>query len=136
MIKFTRKNTGFTLIETLIAMVILAIGILGIWKMHTAVYSTDAYSNHLSQATSLANEQLEDLKAAGYSSLSNGSNSTQKTGVSGKRYHLQSVIADANGTCKLVTISVGWNNNGSIPASVSSSDFTVQVDSIVADLSQ
>lgn len=54
---------GFTLIEVLIGLIILAIGILAIAGMQITSIRGTSFSNNLSQASILAQERLEFLKS-------------------------------------------------------------------------
>jgi type IV pilus assembly protein PilV len=56
-----RAQRGFTLIETLIAMVILCIGLLSLAGLMSRTLIGSNQSRYISQATSLATEKLEDM---------------------------------------------------------------------------
>lgn len=56
------KEKGFTLIEVLIGLIILAIGILAIAGMQITSIRGTSFSNSLSQASVLAQNRLEFLK--------------------------------------------------------------------------
>ena len=55
------RVSGFTLIEVMIAMVVLAIGLLALAQLQVATINGLAYSRHFSVATQLAEGQLEKL---------------------------------------------------------------------------
>ena len=54
-------QTGFTLLETMMAIVILTIGLLALAGLLTKVSSSTSESGYMSQASLLASEKLEDL---------------------------------------------------------------------------
>lgn len=56
------NNKGFSLLEILIALVILAIGILAVTGMQITSIRGTSFSNRLSQASVIAQEGLESLK--------------------------------------------------------------------------
>ena len=56
------KARGFTLVEVLIGLIILAIGILAIAGMHITAIKGTSFSNNITQASVLAQERLEFLK--------------------------------------------------------------------------
>ena len=58
---------GFTLVEVLIAMVVLSIGFLGAASMHIAAVNANASSNSMTEAAHLAQSRLESLMALEYS---------------------------------------------------------------------
>ena len=57
----TKKQRGFTLIEVLIAMVILSIALLGIAQLQITAILGNRFSYDTSVATSLASDALEQL---------------------------------------------------------------------------
>lgn len=60
-----RKNAkGFTLIEVMISMVILAVGILGLAPLMVLSIYSNTYSQDLTQATAVAQDRIEQLKPA------------------------------------------------------------------------
>lgn len=56
------KEKGFTLIELMIAMVVLGIGILALIQMQVAAMSGNSSANQMTIATTLAQDQIERLK--------------------------------------------------------------------------
>ena len=63
------KSKGFTLIETLIAILLLSIGLLGMGTLLYSVMGYNEYAETVTTATTLAQDKLEDLKTADYSSI-------------------------------------------------------------------
>src|SRR3984957_5580042 len=55
------RGSGFTLIETMIALLVLTIGLVGTAALMTTTVSTTARSHLMSTAAMLASEKLEDL---------------------------------------------------------------------------
>ena len=64
-----RGNEGFTLLELVIAMAILAVGLLGIATAQIWAINRVSQSRHLSQALHLAQEQMELFHATPIASL-------------------------------------------------------------------
>lgn len=58
-----RRQTGLTLIEVLIAVVVLAIGLLGIAGLQSAALSNNLISYQYTQASSLAQAMIERMRA-------------------------------------------------------------------------
>ena len=56
-----KNQEGFMLIEVLIAVAIFAIGILAVWNMQISALKSNAWSNDLSEATTVAEEKMEEL---------------------------------------------------------------------------
>ena len=59
-----RKESGFTLIEVLIAIVILSVGLLSLAQMMVFATRSNALAGRMTSSAALAREQLERLKAA------------------------------------------------------------------------
>jgi len=56
-----RRDSGFTLIETMVAILILTIGLVGTAALMSTTVNTTARSHLMSTAAMLASEKLEDL---------------------------------------------------------------------------
>jgi prepilin-type N-terminal cleavage/methylation domain-containing protein len=61
-----RDTNGFTLIEILIATVIITIASLGIATLTVGVIRGNSFSKRLTTATTLAQDRLEQVKRIGY----------------------------------------------------------------------
>jgi prepilin-type N-terminal cleavage/methylation domain-containing protein len=70
-----KKNTyyrmagGFTLVEVMVAMVVLAIGLLGMAGMTLMVIRGGTQASHMTYATNLASDKMESLKSLNYDNL-------------------------------------------------------------------
>ena len=67
-----RGEQGFTLIEALIAMVILIVGIAAISNLMVVAGTSNTVANSTTAASSVASQQMELLKAARYNMLAAG----------------------------------------------------------------
>jgi prepilin-type N-terminal cleavage/methylation domain-containing protein len=56
-----RHQSGFTLVETMVAIVVLAAGMMGVAALMSQMSSSGHHSRYMSLAAVLANEKLEDL---------------------------------------------------------------------------
>ena|SRR2546426_2082915 len=68
----TKMESGFTVIEVLVAMAIFSIGVLGFALSTTSVIKGNQTSHYLSIANALAQDKLEELKAKPASIVSGG----------------------------------------------------------------
>jgi len=110
MIKTAHRKTdvqGFTLIEVLIAMVILAVGILALIAMHVASIQGNATAKEMTEASALATDKLEELLAGPYKDIKD---QTTPEVVDGKYQMTWEITADQFGTVdtKTVFMKVKW----------------------------
>jgi type IV pilus modification protein PilV len=67
MTKIAQDNqNGFTLIEIMITMLVLSIGILGVVKMQVSAVKGNSYASGLTEATTIAQDKMEELAALAY----------------------------------------------------------------------
>lgn len=103
---------GLTLVEVLIAMVMLSIALLGMAALITSILTGNAYSNRLTTATTLAQEEMEDIRRIGYSGVSAG---TENYGsISGYALFKRTtgVAADSpDPGMKTITVTVFWDSD-------------------------
>jgi type IV pilus modification protein PilV len=77
MLAFRRRlavddESGFTIAEVLVAMIVIAIGLLGLMAVQARSLSTVALSKERQTATALANRAMEQLRAVPYTALQGG----------------------------------------------------------------
>jgi len=68
----TRDQSGFTLIEVLISMTLLAVGILGLAKSADTVTDYQNRSNEMTEATLLTSNRLEEIRRLGTNEVVGG----------------------------------------------------------------
>ncbi len=56
------SQQGFSLVEVLVAILLLTVGLLALAKMQTGAVASNAFGNQLTQATFLAQDKLEELR--------------------------------------------------------------------------
>jgi prepilin-type N-terminal cleavage/methylation domain-containing protein len=117
----TRRIRGFALIETIIAIVILAVGLLGVAALLAKVSGTSVDSRYMGTQVMLASEKLEDLNRAPKATLVPGGGLAANTGAYGTYW--DQVQISSNGSNDLpqpdkATI-VNDTLNGAAPAAPS-----------------
>ena len=60
-----RNSPGFTLLEVLVAMVILAVGLLGMASLSIGIIKGNSFSKEISSATTCAREKMEEVEQLG-----------------------------------------------------------------------
>lgn len=120
-----RNNAGFTLIEILIATVILTIGSLGVASLTVSIMGGNSLSNRTTTATILAQNQMENIKSFGFAgtpaagtpqlienynsiSMTVGDTSTNYPGY--KRSTSYTAVGSLTGI-KNVTVTVYWKSD-------------------------
>lgn len=68
------NSSGFTLIELLVTILVIGIAITSLAGMYYVMQSTETKSQHYDIAVRAARTEIEDLRNAGYDSLTPGSN--------------------------------------------------------------
>jgi prepilin-type N-terminal cleavage/methylation domain-containing protein len=107
------KPKGFTLIEAVAGLVILAVGLLGIAAMQMTSTKGSHFSSNVTQATAFAQDKLEYLKNLTYSD-SNLSGGQHNEGIlSGTVFSRQySIVEHAGNSMKTITVIVQWTDRG------------------------
>lgn len=98
-------NRGFTLIEVLIALSLLAVMLIGLASVTTAVIKGNSFSQTLTTATTLAKDRMEDLRSTGYNSLLTGSDTKS---VDNLNYTRVWNVSGENNNRKTVDVTVTW----------------------------
>jgi prepilin-type N-terminal cleavage/methylation domain-containing protein len=109
--KGIRKQKGFTLIEVVAGLIILAIGLLAIAAMQITSTKGGYFSSNVTRATIFAQDKLEYLKNLSYSD-SNLSNGLHNEGtISGSIFsRVVNVVEDAGNSMKTITVTVQWTD--------------------------
>ncbi|MBU4184601.1 MAG: prepilin-type N-terminal cleavage/methylation domain-containing protein [Proteobacteria bacterium] len=112
------NNNGFTLIEVLVAMVILTVGLLGTAALITGIIRGNKVSNRITTATTCAQDKMEEIRRLGYSGIPTSDTTTTEPYDSITNYSLYKrvtftdVVNPAAGM-KTVTVTVYWDSDNS-----------------------
>lgn len=108
------NNKGFTLIEVLVAMVILSVGLLGTAALITGIINGNKVSNRITTATVLAQDKMEEIKGLDYSSIVSEPKSSLPPPYD--QYERQVTVIDPSpaANMKTVTVTVYWESNKSV----------------------
>lgn len=123
------QDAGFTLMELMIALMVVAIGVLGIWSMQAAAIGGNVTSRKITEAAVVGSDQLEKLMLMKYSdgdltydsaihtplgTDSDGNVVSWRTSPSGGDYSVQMTISDDDpvDNVKKIDVSVLWERAG------------------------
>jgi type IV pilus assembly protein PilV len=108
------NNKGFTLIEVLVAMVILSVGLLGTAALITGIISGNKVSNRATTATTLAQDKMEDIKRLGYSNTVSETRASLSSPYN--NYEREVTVVDDSPAAKMktVTVEVYWESSKSV----------------------
>lgn len=135
------KKAGFTLIEFMVAILILMVGLLGLLQAVNLAFNKTSETVYRNEATSVANERVVQCSSMSFSDLVMNKWTTMSRAPRGvfKNYSVQTVVTDlttgpvdsgtklANTASKKVVVNVNWRIKGnhythSVSSVVSSSN--------------
>ena len=100
-----KNQKGFSLLEVMLGLLILAIGLLGMATLTTKSVWVNANANHLTEAMNIGQAEMEKLKIAPWGTLVNGSSTvTSQTG----KVFTNSWSVTTTGKLKDVTLTTSW----------------------------
>ena len=111
------RQSGFTLLEVMVAIVILTIGLLGTAGLTTGVIKGNRYSKNVTSATAVAQTRLEEIKSGGYANATT-TNFPGDTVTMGSTPFTRTVAitnSSPAANMKTVSVTVSWKeaNNSS-----------------------
>lgn len=104
----TNRKNGFTLIEVLIAIVILSVGLLGMASLTVGIIKGNKLSNDQTTATTLAQDKMEEIRSNSYASVASETKAACATPYNQFQREV-TVVTDSPGSgMKTVTVKVYW----------------------------
>jgi len=107
-----RDPSGFTLVELLVALTILAVGFLGVYSLGIGIIRANLSIDRLTTATTLAQDKLEQIRGLGYSAAASSTENYNSIATYPfyKRVTSVQVGTPAVGM-KTVIVTVYWNSD-------------------------
>jgi type IV pilus assembly protein PilV len=117
-LRFQGNSKGFTLIEVLIALIILSVSLLALASLTAVTTKNNAFGSHVTEAATFAQDKLEEFRAfrpqappIGDIPEGTGTDPAPKTGSTGVSY-VRNWNVITNGNIRTITITVNWNDQG------------------------
>ena len=118
--KIATSQNGFTLLEVLVAIVILTIGLLGTAGLTTGVIRGNHYSKNLTSATAAAQTQLESVKSSGYANATTTNFPSDTVTMGGMTFTRTTTVTNSSpaANMKTVSVTVSWTESNNTSRSV------------------
>lgn len=110
--KQRRRGVGFIMIEVMVALLLTAIAASGIIALFMVQTRSSGYSRHATEATILAQDEMERLRAMDITSGSATTSNLNELGQTGGIFTRTWSISASAGTHLDVTVTVSWNEDG------------------------
>ena len=98
------ENGGFTLLEVLIAILILSVGLLGMASLTVGIIHGNRFSNDMTTATTLAQDKMEDIRRTTYSSVASETKAALSSPYA--EYKREVTVTDDSPASDMKTVSV------------------------------
>lgn len=112
-------NRAFTLLEVMVAMLILAIGLLALIALQIRSIRSNTFSNCMTVASHFARNQVENLRVANWDDITDGTFTENvgdidpETGAMRMTFTRQwHIETDASGRMRKLRVTVSWNQDG------------------------
>src|SRR5688572_11994604 len=105
-----KSEEGFTLIETMIALVVLSVGLVALAGLQISAIRGNTLSKRMTTAVSIANARVEQIKNMPYANIQ--SESLTQVTESNMNFTRQVTVANDNPltNTKMVNVTVTWKN--------------------------
>ena len=104
---------GFTLIEVLIALLVLMVGMAGILSLQLTSMQATAFSRHATEASVLAEAKMEELRATPATVLDSGDDRVDARGEQDAAGLFERIWTIAPGPPITMSVTVNWREQGS-----------------------
>jgi type IV pilus assembly protein PilV len=107
--KLSMRSKGFSLVEVLIALLILAISLLALAGLMVTTTRNSSFGGHMTEASTFAQDKLEQLRVSPWAGVATGNDTIQSsTGITYTRNW--TVTANGDGNQRWVSITLTWTD--------------------------
>ena len=103
------KSKGFSLIEVLIALVILSVAFLALAGLMVQTTKNNSFGGRMTEAATFGQDKLEELRAGSWVAITPGSDKMSSNGMDFAR----AWNVTTNGNLKTINIAINWNDSTS-----------------------
>ena len=109
-----RNNGGFSVIEVLIAVILVVVGLVAFGNLGGSIVDQNTYQKRSDLALTLAQQKLEDLKNLALSStLTSSNNGSDTPSIANNAFSRSWTIANGGaGSLATLTVTVTWSDKG------------------------
>jgi type IV pilus assembly protein PilV len=100
------RESGFTLLEVIVAISILTVGLLAVASMQMAAMRGNSFASQATESITWAQDKLEDLMALTYAQVASGGPETTPD-----NYTVTWAVTTV-GNVKRITVTVSWSEKG------------------------
>ncbi len=104
-------SRGFTLIEMMVAVLLIGVGLMGLAALSTTVTRANTQSSSLTTASAIAQERIERFRVEPYTSIEPGSDTRRLDGVTYTRNWTVATNDPVQGL-KTIVVTVSWTSGG------------------------
>ncbi len=104
-----KKSKGFSLIEVLVALIILSVALLALAGLMATTTKNNSSGAHMTEAATFAQDRLEELRSTPWTMITTGSDTRQ--GATGVVYTRRwEVVSNPSDTLRTVAITLNWHD--------------------------
>lgn len=105
-----RHSKGFSLIEILIAIIILSVSLLALASLMGTTTQNTSFGGSVTEAVTFAQDRLEELRGTQWADIDSGSDT--RIGFRQNLVYTRNWDVVQNGNIKTITITVSWTERG------------------------